>query len=250
MRLIRCWILAVALALAGPMQAASALEGYPDNWCRSSMFGGPYTREPGLYLGRVIGNGRAHLLSDTDGCPLNSMSCRKDVFINDAFVSPATFVAVLPSMLSGFTCVLDAGDLGSNTGWLPKARVQMLPVDRNPPLTAWTGVWRSLGDNMIVLTVGRDGRLSVDGEAYWPSRDIPPSHSGGLSGAALPDGNRVTFEHDDDRPSCIVKLELLSPDLLAANDNGRCGGYNVSFGGVYKHAHSSERARFFRNWSS
>ena len=33
-----------------------------------------------------------------------------------------------------------------------------------------------------------------------------------------------------------VKLELFGGNLLAANNNDRCGGANVSFGNVYKRA--------------
>lgn len=86
-----------------------------------------------------------------------------------------------------------------------------------------------------MLTPGRDGRLSAHGQVYWPGRGVPPGHTGALSGTARPEGNRVTFS-DENPTLCIVKLELLGPDLLAANDNGRCGGANVSFGGVYERA--------------
>lgn len=134
--------------------------------------------------------------------------------------------------MPGLACVLDPGHLGQPAGWLPQARVQMPLPGRVPPLAAWTGKWRK-GDDTAVLTAGRDGRLSVHGRGYWPGRGIFPMNTGELLGTARPEGNRVTFS-DEDPTLCVAKLELLGPGLLAANDNGRCGGANVSFGGVYR----------------
>lgn len=229
-RLMRHLIVAV-LALAGQGRVALALDGDPESWCRWGMFGGPYTKEPDLLPGQIVGKGRAYLLSDIDGCPLHpsrGQSCRKRYFIR-----PGSPVAILPSAMPGLACVLGPSNPGQPAGWLPQARVRTPPLDRAPPLAAWTGTWRS-GDDTVVLTAARDGRLSVHGRAYWPGHGIPPQHTGKLSGTAQPEGNRITFA-DEDPTICVAKLELLGPALLAANDNGRCGGANVSFGGVYTH---------------
>lgn len=231
-RLLRRLGIAAVLALAGHMRVALALEGYPEAWCREGMFGGPHTREPDLRPGRIVGKGRAYLLSDDDGCPLHpsrGQNCRQKYSISSG--SP---VAVLPSAMPSLACVLNLGSPGQSAGWLPQARVQVSSLDRTPPLASWRGRWRKF-DDMIVLTPGRDGRLSAHGWAYWPGHGILPGHTGALSGTARPEGNRVTFS-DKNPTLCVAKLELLGPDLLVANDNGRCGGANVSFGGVYKRA--------------
>jgi hypothetical protein len=228
--------LAVAvLALAGHVRGALALEGYPESACREGLFGGPDAREPNLLLGRVVGKGTARLLSDMDGCPLHPAR-GKDCHNRRQIISPGILVAVLPSAMPGLTCVLDPGNPDLPTGWLPQVRVQMLPLDRTPPLAAWVGQWRESGDNTIVLTADRDGKLSVNGRAYWPGRGIPPEHTGEISGVAQPEGNRVTFGLDQDPPLCVAWLELLGPDMLAVNDTWQCGGANVTFGGVYTRA--------------
>lgn len=228
-RLVRHVGFLVVLALAGHVRVALALEGYPESWCRGGMFSRPLGREPNLSPGRVVGNGPAYLLSDDDGCPLRpsrGQSCRTRDSIRPGFP-----VAILPNAMPGLACVLDLGHPGQPYGWLPQARVQMSSLDLAPPLAAWRGKWRKF-DDTIVLTTGRDGRLSVQGRAYWPGRSISPRHTGELSDTARPEGNRVTFSGED--PTlCTAKLELLGPNLLAANENGQCGGANVSFGGVY-----------------
>lgn len=244
MRLVSCWKrrvikrllrrlpIAAVLVLGSPMRGASALEGYPETWCREGMFGGPHMREPDLRSGLVVGKGRAHLLSDEAGCPLHlsrGEDCRQRYSIRSG-----SFVAVLPSAIPGLACVLNLDNPGQFAGWLPQARVQVCPLDRAPPLAAWGGQWHN-GDNKVTLTPGRDGRLSARGHAYWPGRRVYPGHTGALSDTARPAGNRVTFS-DKDPTLCVAKLELPGSDLLAANDNGRCGGANVSFGGVYKRA--------------
>ena len=203
------------------------------------MFGGPWKDEPDLRLGRVTAGKPAVLLNDMDGCPVSGRNCGKSaIYGPPALLRPGAVIVVLPSALPGFACVLNAAHRDNN-GWLPQARVDDVPVDPDPPLAAWAGTWRrSLGDDFIVLKAGRDGRLSAYGEAYWPSRDIPPASSGELSGAARPAGNRVAFASGKykGQPICVAKLELLGHGLLAVNDNGGCGGHNVSFGGIYKRA--------------
>ncbi len=238
-RWVRRVIYAAALALAGPVQAVAALEGNPVTFCRGGMFGGPCSEAPDVRLGRVTAGKPAVLLNDMDGCPVSGRNCGKSaIYGPPALLRPGAVVVVLPSALPGFACVLNAAHRDNN-GWLPQARVDGVPVDPDPPLAAWAGTWRrSLGDDFFVLKAGRDASLSVYGEAFWPGRNVFPYHSGDLFSAARPEGDRVTFAEGEDKgqPICVAKLELLGHGLLAVNDNGRCGGYNVSFGGIYKRA--------------
>ena len=221
--------LAAALVLLSHSPAALALEGGPDSECRWGMFGGPYKREPDLRLGRIVGDTRAFLLSDMDGCPLSPVQgrdCYKKKFLN-----PGSAVAVLPSNMPGLVCVLDPSRSGQPAGWLPQARVQVSSPDPNQPLASWAGEWRK-DDDWVAITVRNDGKLSVIGRAFWPGKNVLPMHTGEFSGLARPQGNQITFSEQDPTP-CQVKFELLSSNILAANDNVECGGANVSFGGVY-----------------
>ena len=217
--------------------AALALEGWPDSDCRQGMFGGPYKRAPDLRLGRIVGDTRAFFLSDMDGCPVSpaqGRDCHDREFIN-----LGSAVAVLPSNVPGFVCVLYPASPDQPAGWLPQARVRVSSPDRAPPLKLWIGKWRN-GDDTIVMKANRNGDLSIRGHAYWPGRNIAPMNTGDISFSARPEGNRVTFS-DSDSAICITKLELLSPNILAANDNGQCGGGNVSFGQVYTRSQQSRR---------
>ena len=48
----------------------------------------------------------------------------------------------------------------------------------------------------------------------------------------MPQGNHVVFAGKD-TDDCEVKLTLLPP-FLAVTDNLNCGGYNVTFTGIYR----------------
>lgn len=221
--------LIVSSCFGGFSPSALALEGYPTNWCRGGMFGGSRGNEPNLHLGRIVGRHRAYLLSDAEGCPFDVSKCRKRTF-----AMPGAHVVVQPGTLPGFACVFYTDGRYEATGWLPQEEVEVLPDERDPPLSRWEGIWRQ-GDNTIVLKPNRDGTVSAQGKAYWPGRSIPPAHSGQFTATARPNANRLAFIEGDAPYVCRVDLQLLNSGLLAATDNGGgvCGGANVSFGGVY-----------------
>ncbi len=76
--------------------------------------------------------------------------------------------------------------------------------------------------------------LRVKGRAYWPARNLPPFHSGEVTGSARPERNLLVLENKDAPAEfrCQVRLSLVGP-LLVVSDNRKCGGANVSFDGVY-----------------
>jgi hypothetical protein len=95
-----------------------------------------------------------------------------------------------------------------------------------PPFASWIGTWRH-GDNWIALTLEGD-RISAEGEAYWPGKNIMPANEGSFAGTAAPSANRLRIVDN----SCEVGMTLAGR-FLVVTDNQMCGGHNVSFSGIY-----------------
>jgi hypothetical protein len=206
--------------------AATAARGQaPDMSCSN----GGFPAETAIGLAKVIGADRLVFLKDTDGCPSEAASCRQRAYVvsGDELLTGRS--------AGGYVCAFFPNRGGGSAGWVQRTRLQALPVEGSPPLSAWAGHW-SNGDDTINLTV-EGGALVADGNAYWPSAH--PSLSqfpggpnlGDLSGTARPSGARLVFA-DPDPQACAATLTLVG-GLVVVSDNGACGGQNVSFSGVY-----------------
>ena len=104
----------------------------------------------------------------------------------------------------------------------------------------------------IVLKSSGD-ELTVSGSATWGGSDPQrvkrgAVNTGELEGTFRPRNDVLAIGYDPDRSRfpppedaapdiCAAKLELYDRYLLV-EDNGRCGGVNVSFGGLYVRAES------------
>lgn len=178
-----------------------------------------------LQLGRVAAGQHPYLQSDTADCPGPDAKCRIGRPLSPGQVS------LLGKVRPGYVCVLTAAAVGTAAGWLATHAVgpATAPVDAAPPLAAWTGTWW-LYDNRITLR-RQDDTILVNGEAYWPAKDIMPANQGGLSGTAKPSGNRLHIA-EGSPTDCETDLLLAGPFMIVG-DNRNCGGHNVSFSGVY-----------------
>jgi hypothetical protein len=213
--MIRIFLLAASLALAPT--AACAVER--DSYCRNGLF--PIeTASPAL--ARVVGSGRSYFLGDGNGCPGAAAKCRQKAYV----VAGDTLLT--GKRQGAFVCVFFPTMQGGTAGWMSAARLKPLPVDKNPPVSAWVGHWK-LWDNEIDIGSGRTG-LTVTGSAYWPAK-VPQGgydvHEGSISGALRQRGNHSR------EPECNVTFSLVGDFLVAADPDGRCGGLNVNFTGVY-----------------
>jgi len=206
------------VAAAWPAIAAAAGDGAPSCIERSFV-----TDDAALRLGRATGDGRTDLLGDGAGCPGPGAACRRG-----AFAVPGQALLLLGLSRAGYVCAFAAGRIPGNVGWIPLARLAPAtePVDPAPPLASWLGTWRT-GDDTITLKAAGD-RLSADGDAYWPGRNIMPANEGEFAGAAAPSGNRLRIVSD----ACEVEM-ILAGRFLVVTDNQLCGGMNVSFYGIY-----------------
>lgn len=132
-----------------------------------------------------------------------------------------------------WTCGYLSTRRGAAQGWVRSSDTKPVQFDPNPSLTAWVGPWTQ-DESRIEIQIA-DGKLDVNGEAYWHGR-ADNVHTGEFSAESAPAGNKLHVEDG----SCNIELALIGKYLLA-NDNNMCGGANVRFWGVWK------RARIERN---
>lgn len=175
-----------------------------------------------------------HLAADPIGCPDGMAACRQPPFAVSGDV-------VLTGRPRGpWVCVYRPSRGGGGVaGWAPGRRLSALPAEAAPPLHAWLGRW-TYGRNWIEIS--RDGNeLAGKGHAAWPSVYPIPQEAAGdkrsakFSAQSLPSGNRLEFKNGEynDQGACTVSLVLVGR-YIVAEDDGRCGGRNVTFTGVYE----------------
>lgn len=176
-----------------------------------------------LRLARVTGRARTYLLSEREGCPKGGQACR-----TGQSLQAGNLVVVGGRDVAGRLCVAHPGRMTA-IGWVDSSRLQFLPQSASIKLRFWTGTWFD-GDNRIDVSVVGE-QLRADGKAYWPRHNDPNGHMGAFTGVTMPDGLAASFIDEGDQ-ECKVRLVLLGP-VLAASDNLKCGGFNVSFRGLY-----------------
>lgn len=117
-------------------------------------------------------------------------------------------------------------------------------------LVDWVGSWTIGVEQTIDISMENDRELVIDGYATYGARDPARIAEGSVQVGAffarrtmddIEDGNVIRFAFDGDealpyenpdRGLCRVVLELKGAKLKVS-DNGRCGGANVSFTGLY-----------------
>ncbi|MCQ8241573.1 hypothetical protein [Rhizosaccharibacter radicis] len=114
-------------------------------------------------------------------------------------------------------------------GWLlaTDLRRQELP---EVPLRLWSGRWHSRSSDIWLWADG--DRLKAKGDSVWKGSLSLSPHFGEFTAEAKSVRNVITFETSDDAHSCKVRMVYTGKEV-AVIDNDRCGGYNVSFSGVY-----------------
>jgi hypothetical protein len=117
-------------------------------------------------------------------------------------------------------------------GWLPEKRWQQ--TDFKQDLKDWTGVWQN-GHAKLKINLTETQQLSATGHALWIGGAMGISHFGDFDITGMPDnGVLVTSSSGSEEDvSCQIALRLVGKFIFAA-DNRRCGGMNVTFGGMYR----------------
>jgi hypothetical protein len=200
------------------------------------------TKEPRLHF--VAGAGER-----THGCPSAASACQLQ-----AYVVPGDEV-LLDLTDAAYVCAFFKSQGGSETrGWLPRASLELVAPAPAPP-RQWEGNWERDREAQIVIK-SRGDEVEVSGRAMWGSYDPQrvrrgAVHVGELSGTGRPRGQTLAIGYDPERSSfppgqdqapdaCAAKLDLYSR-YLVVEDNGGCGGLNVSFTGTYVRVKSFKR---------
>ena len=209
------------LVLSAAAHAAAQGEGNPPNWCRNGVF--PDDSD-NFRVARVAGarGERAYFHKDApDDCPQPRAKCRDKVYLvpGDEVIVSRTY--------GGWACSWYQPRSGpGKVGWLAAERLDIRETDARPPLALWAGEWEFYENFLKVRAEA--GTLGVEGQAYWHGLG-DNVHVGEIAGRVAPEGNALTLEED----TCRVTLRLVGP-YLVVNDNGQCGGVNVTFDGVYR----------------
>ena len=207
---------------------------------------------PGIRLMQVITKAqRLPFYKDrtekTRHCPAELESCQQK-----AFVVPGDLLLVGPGT-GGFGCASYISpevkriksQFRETNGYLPLSALE--EVKSGAPAAAdWRGVWYRSAEAQIRIDQDAGGKLKIAGDATFGALDPDRVKRGavnlgeleGLVSAprsnmiALGEGYDGSKPFGDDRSECRAKLRLFPP-YLVVEDNGGCGGMNVSFTGLY-----------------
>jgi hypothetical protein len=204
------------------VQARAQVEGNPARWCRN----GPFSAEENVAYktARVVGaqGSRVYFYGDDEGCP--SPKCKLKTY-----VVPGDEV-IVSRTLGDWVCAWYQSPKGPETvGWLMAHEVSVAPAARKPTAASWEGEWEFYDNGLTVRRDRRTGRLSVTGAASWKGMNPGQVNVGAIEAKGAPAGNVLKLKDEE----CEMTLRLVGPYLLAA-DNKRCGGFNVTFDGVYR----------------
>jgi hypothetical protein len=136
-------------------------------------------------------------------------------------------------------------------GWLPRAALDIIPTE-HPSVGQWAGAWRR--DSQAKIVIKSDGDdVTVSGNATWGANDPQrvkrgAINTGELEGSLRPRNNLLAIGYDPDQSGfppaddaapdiCTAELELYGR-YLVVDDNGKCGGLNVTFSGLYVRVNS------------
>lgn len=210
------------LLLSCATTRAQTESGNPENWCRNGAFPGD-ARE--YRMATIAGRKgeRAYFYSDDEDCPSSSEAkCRRKAYVM------AGDRVLVSRRFGPFMCGWYQPARGSETvGWLPVDKLSLADETTTPRPEDWLGEW-TYYSNSVKITRPRPQAWRVDAEAFWygVGNNV---HTGGVNTEATLAGNVLTVEDD----ICHVKLMLVG-EFLVVNDNGECGGLNVTLDGIYR----------------
>jgi hypothetical protein len=177
----------------------------------------------------------------TPACPSAESACRLR-----AYLVPGDEVLV-DTADGPYVCTFFKSQAGSESrGWLPRAALQ-IASPAPAPAQNWDGKWHRDQEAQIVIK-SEQNEVEVAGHAIWGENDPQrvkrgSVHEGALEGKGRPRGQTLAIGYDPNRSDflpapdqapdgCAAKLELYGR-YLKVEDNGACGGINVSFSGIY-----------------
>ena len=194
----------------------------------------------------VVAPGRVHFVKGGGGCPATGPACadRAYVLTGDEVVAMSTDGDWVNAVFTG-----GAPHFRSTSGWLPRAALAESGGAAGRPAD-WAGMWESGDQQQITIKPLPNHRAEVVGTATWGGDDPGRVARGGvnigyfdttiaLRGAVVTftpswdDGHPAVMDPPPDVKDCVLRLRQLG-SYLVADDNGACGGMNVTFTGVYR----------------
>ena len=77
------------------------------------------------------------------------------------------------------------------------------------------------------------GEVFATGDATWIDKQTGLARTGSFEGTAAVDGGQIRYS-DGTADGCRITISVKDDLLSVANDNGQCGGLNVTFDGAYR----------------
>jgi hypothetical protein len=226
-----------AVLLFALLSAGSAL-AYDPNDPRNCM-GIAWDDKRAPVVQKVSAKPRVHFIKSpydddfkAETCPADSKACRKKSY-------PVTGEFVLAGRtLGAFTCIsYHVKDNLWITDWLPSAALTPVAPMAAPKISDWLGTWRHPGGS-VEITRGDGGKLHIEGVMLMPAgKEI---RNGVIEARTTPQNDTIAFVNDGsvpfetmDEDGCRVRMQRVGPRLLV-EDNRGCGGYGVTFNGLYR----------------
>ncbi|WP_049855307.1 hypothetical protein [Dickeya fangzhongdai] len=207
-----------------------ARSDYDMTMCRNGAFPG----YPGQYsVARINApNGaKVHFYDDDSdkGCPENQALCQQKAYlINGDGV-------IVAQEKSGWSCVWYFGRKSEFVGWLQSTYLEKQAIE-TVGVNAWIGSW-SDGYSKINITRGKNSTLHIKGNTTWnggvSGYGESIVHIGSISASATPNGNTLQWGDTREEFECSGVMQLINGNLIV-EDNGECGGANVSFSSIYR----------------
>ena len=201
-----------------------------------------------VVLARVVTTqARINFVAGSDkrkpACPSPESACKLK-----AFLVPGDQV-LMNRGEGAYVCATFKAQNGVVTrGFLLREALQVVPPEQTSA-QKWDGKWLRDSEAQIVIESSGD-EVKVSGTASWGGSDpervkMGAVNTGELEGSGKLRGKVLAIGYDPDRSAfpppedqapdiCAAQLELYGPYLMV-EDNGRCGGLNVSFTGLYVH---------------
>lgn len=234
------------LAAAAMVCAAPALA--QEGFCSGVI---AFGEESAVRLMRVEStNPRVHFIENRSkekpGCPAETDACKRKGFVvpGDVVLAPVKPAPVVCTSYIAPGAKRVKGTFTETAGYLPASVLKDVPVSAPKP-EDWVGKWSRSAEAEITISAAPGGKLKVAGEATFGALDPGRVRRGAvnmgeLEGERAPKGNMLALGEGydgskpfgDDRGECRAKLRLFGR-YLVVEDNGGCGGLNVSFAGIY-----------------
>jgi len=193
-----------------------------------------------------------HTSSHSESCPSAAPRCRQQAYLVKGDE------VVVSGRERRFVCAVHVGpNRRMAVGWLPADAVVRRAAEPPVRIEDWVGDWRfdlrapryRAQAFTIIRAAADPSKLHIDGNANYAESTAAAQrgsvNTGTIVAEAAPTGASLAFavgdvetlpyDHPGGEGTCRIRMRRLGRHLLAS-DNGKCGGLNVTFWGVYRRA--------------